>query len=141
MNEYVLELGKKSKDASKKLIKIDTVTKNNFFSILKNNLDKFREKIKEQNQIDIENGEKKGLTKAFLDRLLLTDSRIDGMLESIEIVRNIHGNKDPKIALPGTIRGDYANSTTKNIVHASDCLESAKREISIWFPELECIRN
>ena len=33
MNEYVLELGKKSKDASKKLIKIDTVTKNNFFSI------------------------------------------------------------------------------------------------------------
>lgn len=92
MNEYVLELGKKSKDASKKLIKIDTVTKNNFFSILKNNLDKFREKIKEQNQIDIENGEKKGLTKAFLDRLLLTDSRIDGMLESIEIVRNF---KDP----------------------------------------------
>ncbi|MBN1468563.1 MAG: glutamate-5-semialdehyde dehydrogenase [Fusobacteriaceae bacterium] len=92
MNEYVLELGKKSKDASKKLIKIDTVTKNNFFSILKNNLDKFREKIKEQNQIDIENGENKGLTKAFLDRLLLTDSRIDGMLESIEIVRNF---KDP----------------------------------------------
>lgn len=92
MNEYVLELGKKSKNASKKLIKIDTITKNNFFSILKNNLDKFRDEIKKQNQIDIKNGEKKGLTKAFLDRLLLTDSRIDGMLESIEIVKNF---KDP----------------------------------------------
>ena len=92
MNEYVLELGKKSKNASKKLIKIDTITKNNFFSILKNNLDKFRDEIKKQNQIDIKNGEKKGLTKALLDRLLLTDSRIDGMLESIEIVKNF---KDP----------------------------------------------
>ena len=60
---------------------------------------------------------------------------------AIEIVRNIHGNKDPQKALPGTIRGDFANSTTKNIVHASDCLESAKREVSIWFPELKYIRS
>ena len=59
----------------------------------------------------------------------------------IEIVRNIHGNKDPKKALPGTIRGDFANSTTKNIVHASDCLESAKREVGIWFPEIKYIKN
>lgn len=54
----------------------------------------------------------------------------------VEIIRNINGNKDPRNAEPGTIRGEYANSTTKNIVHASDSIESAEREISIWFPEL-----
>lgn len=53
----------------------------------------------------------------------------------VDIVRWIHGDKDPKKALPGTIRGYYANSTTKNIVHASDSIETAKREIEIWFPE------
>jgi nucleoside-diphosphate kinase len=44
------------------------------------------------------------------------------------------GNKDPRQAIPGTIRGDFANSTTRNIIHASDSSESAKREIQIWFP-------
>lgn len=79
------------------------------------------------------------LVQYFLEGLIFV-MVVEGE-DSIEIVRNIHGNKDPKIALPGTIRGDYANSTTKNIVHASDCLESAKREISIWFPELDYIKN
>lgn len=79
------------------------------------------------------------LVHYFLEGLIFVMA-VEGE-DSIEIVRNIHGNKDPKIALPGTIRGDYANSTTKNIVHASDCLESAEREISIWFPELQYIKN
>lgn len=51
----------------------------------------------------------------------------------IEVVRLMVGNKDPKIALPGTIRGDFANTTTMNLVHASDSIESAEREINIWF--------
>lgn len=51
----------------------------------------------------------------------------------IEIVRLMVGNKDPKIAVPGTIRGDFANTTTMNLVHASDSIESSKREINIWF--------
>lgn len=54
----------------------------------------------------------------------------------VEIVRNINGDKDPRKAKIGTIRGDYANTTTKNIVHASDSIQSAEREINIWFPEL-----
>lgn len=61
--------------------------------------------------------------------------------EAIELVRRIHGHKDPKQALPGTIRGDYSNSITRNIVHASDCKESAEREIDIWFPELGYINH
>lgn len=81
--------------------------------------------------------------KGFYDELI--NYFLEGMIfvmvveseNAIEIVRNIHGHKDPRKALPGTIRGDYANSTTRNIVHASDCQASAKREISIWFPELD----
>ncbi|SHK22473.1 nucleoside diphosphate kinase [Geosporobacter subterraneus DSM 17957] len=55
---------------------------------------------------------------------------------AIEIVRMMNGHKDPKQALPGTIRGDFAHSITKNIIHASDSKETAEREIRIWFPEL-----
>lgn len=55
--------------------------------------------------------------------------------EAIEVIRNMNGDKNFKVALPGTIRGDFANSTTRNIVHASDSREAAEREIRIWFPE------
>ncbi len=51
----------------------------------------------------------------------------------IDTVRTMIGNKDPVIAQPGTIRGDYANNITKNIIHASDGISSAEREIGIWF--------
>lgn len=54
-------------------------------------------------------------------------------ISAIESVRNINGATDPLKALTGSIRGDYAFSKTKNLVHASDSIESAKREISIWF--------
>ncbi|RKD30568.1 nucleoside-diphosphate kinase [Thermohalobacter berrensis] len=53
--------------------------------------------------------------------------------EAIKLVRNINGNKDFTKAIPGTIRGDFASSITKNIVHGSDSVESAKREINVWF--------
>ncbi|MFA5524341.1 MAG: nucleoside-diphosphate kinase [Tissierellales bacterium] len=52
---------------------------------------------------------------------------------AIKLVRNINGKTNPVDAEPGTIRGDYANTMTENIVHASDSPESAEREISIWF--------
>ncbi|CUN67299.1 MAG: nucleoside-diphosphate kinase [Sarcina ventriculi] len=55
---------------------------------------------------------------------------------AISIVRKENGDKDPLKADCATIRGMYANSRTKNLVHASDSLEAAKREISLWFPEV-----
>jgi len=70
---------------------------------------------------------------------ILEDSIMVMVIEGekvIEIVRNMNGHKDPAQAMPGTIRGDYANSITKNIIHASDSVDSAEREIGIWFPEL-----
>jgi nucleoside-diphosphate kinase len=53
----------------------------------------------------------------------------------IKMVRKINGATDPADAETGTIRGQFALSKTENIVHASDSVESAEREIKIWFPE------
>lgn len=36
---------------------------------------------------------------------------------------------------PGSIRGDFAIDVGRNIIHGSDAVESAKREIALWFPE------
>lgn len=52
---------------------------------------------------------------------------------SIKLMRIMVGDKDPLCASPGTIRGDFALETTKNLIHASDSKESAEREIKIWF--------
>lgn len=51
----------------------------------------------------------------------------------IEVMRLMIGNKDPKVAVPGTIRGDFANSITQNIIHGSDSEISAERELKLWF--------
>lgn len=53
----------------------------------------------------------------------------------IEVMRIIIGDKDPVLANPGTLRGDFANTMTENIVHGSDSPESSKRELKLWFPE------
>ena len=45
------------------------------------------------------------------------------------------GATDPLEAAPGTIRGDFARSTRKNLVHASDSRASAEREIAVFFDE------
>ena len=48
----------------------------------------------------------------------------------------MNGKTDCAEAAPGTIRGDYGTLKNRNLVHASDCPESAEREIGIWFPDL-----
>jgi nucleoside-diphosphate kinase len=55
---------------------------------------------------------------------------------AIESFRALAGATDPVKAQPGTIRGDYALRTERNMVHGSDSPESAEREIKIFFPEL-----
>lgn len=53
----------------------------------------------------------------------------------IEVMRLLIGDKDPRKAPPGTLRGDFANTMTENIVHGSDSEESSKRELKLWFSE------
>jgi nucleoside-diphosphate kinase len=59
----------------------------------------------------------------------------------IEGFRKLAGTTDPTTAEPGTIRGDLARDqgtkVVQNIVHGSDSVESATREITIWFSEIK----
>jgi nucleoside-diphosphate kinase len=55
---------------------------------------------------------------------------------TFSLVRKLVGATKVDDAEPGTIRGDFATTTTENLVHASDSHESAAREISLWFPAL-----
>jgi nucleoside-diphosphate kinase len=56
--------------------------------------------------------------------------------EAVAVVRALTGATDGRKAEPGTIRGDLSLSNRENLVHASDSLESAAREIALWFPDL-----
>jgi len=47
--------------------------------------------------------------------------------------RKLMGATKPEDALPGTIRGDFANTIEQNLVHGSDSVENAQAEIKIWF--------
>ena len=54
---------------------------------------------------------------------------------AVAAFRQIAGGTDPvEKAAPGTVRGDLALVTQDNLVHGSDSLESAAREIALWFP-------
>lgn len=54
---------------------------------------------------------------------------------AVAAFRQLAGGTDPvDKAVPGTIRGDLALVTQDNLVHGSDSLESAAREIALWFP-------
>jgi len=58
----------------------------------------------------------------------------------IEGFRSLAGATDPTVALPGTIRGDLGRDwglpVQQNLVHGSDSVDSAAREIGLWFPDL-----
>ncbi len=58
----------------------------------------------------------------------------------IEGFRALAGATDPTVAVPGTIRGDlgrdWGEKVQKNLVHGSDSVDSAAREIALWFPHL-----
>jgi len=56
--------------------------------------------------------------------------------------RDIMGATDPKKAAPGTIRADLASSIEENVVHGSDSVENAAREIAFFFSDVElCART
>ncbi len=56
--------------------------------------------------------------------------------EAVEVVRALNGATDGRKAAPGTIRGDLSLSNRENLGHGSDSVESAQREIALWFPDL-----
>lgn len=71
----------------------------------------------------------------FITRSPLCAIIIEGD-NAIEKIRKLNGATNPSEAKEGTIRRAFATSKSENCVHASDSLESANRELSIWFPEV-----
>jgi nucleoside-diphosphate kinase len=59
----------------------------------------------------------------------------EGPKGTIKRVRRIVGGTDSSKVDKNTIRARFAESTTRNSIHASDSIESAEREISIWFSD------
>jgi nucleoside-diphosphate kinase len=53
--------------------------------------------------------------------------------DAVEAVRNTMGKTNPRDAAPGTIRGDFGLEIGRNLIHGSDSLESAEREVSLFF--------
>lgn len=57
----------------------------------------------------------------------------------VAAARKIIGTTNPLNAEPGTIRGDYGISIGRNLIHASDAVETAQQEIKLWFREEELL--
>ncbi|MFM9036123.1 MAG: nucleoside-diphosphate kinase [Actinomycetota bacterium] len=73
---------------------------------------------------------------AFMSRGPVVALVLEGPENTWEVVRTMMGATNPRNAAPGTIRGDLGILFTENLVHGSDSLESATREIGIFFPNL-----
>ncbi len=72
----------------------------------------------------------------FMSRGPVVAMVVEGPEDTWEVVRGLMGATNPRKAAPGTIRGDLGILFTENLVHGSDSLESATREIGIFFPNL-----
>jgi len=61
---------------------------------------------------------------------------LEGPEDTWKVVRTMMGVTNPRDSAPGTVRGDYGTEVTENLVHGSDSLESAAREVALFFPNL-----
>lgn len=98
----VLEKGKLAKKASYETNLKTTIEKNNALKCIAEQLQLDKEIIQKENEKDIISGKEKGLTPSVLDRILLTDERLNGIIEAIKLV----------ISLPDPL-GEVLESITK----------------------------
>ncbi len=56
---------------------------------------------------------------------------------AVEVIRKTMGATDPAKAEPGTIRADFGSDIERNVVHGSDSMETAEKEIGLFFAEDE----
>jgi glutamate-5-semialdehyde dehydrogenase len=84
--QYMTQLGEQARAASRLMARADTDSKNKALLAMAEAIDARREALAEANRTDMENGRDKGLDDALLDRLELTPTRIDGMIEGLRQV-------------------------------------------------------
>lgn len=89
---YMKEVGVQARSASRILASASTSIKNDALEAIAQEIDQCRDELISANQIDLDNGRRVGLDSALLDRLELSQSRIDGMIEGL---RQVAGLPDP----------------------------------------------
>lgn len=100
-------------------------------------------KMKRMTREEAEELYKEHRGKSFFQKLVdfVTSSPVILMVlegpSAVKVVRHTVGATDPLEAAPGSIRGDFGVNVTKNLIHASDSVESAQREMSIFFRDTE----
>ena len=86
---YMAELGSKARTASRHIAKATTTQKNAALLNIADSINQNREALLDANQQDMAAGKQKGLEAALIDRLELTDARVNGMLEGIKQVAKL----------------------------------------------------
>ena len=81
--DLISNIGKNAKSASRELAKLSTRKKNSILESMAEALENDREFIKQENAKDLDNGYKNSLSSSLLDRLELTDNRINSMINGI----------------------------------------------------------
>ncbi len=86
VEEQVLKIGAAAKAASRELARLSTAEKNTILEAMADELDTQRAFLQQENAKDLAAGTEAGLSSAMLDRLTLTDARIDGMIKGLREV-------------------------------------------------------
>ncbi|WP_339014716.1 nucleoside-diphosphate kinase (plasmid) [Lactococcus garvieae] len=77
----------------------------------------------------------------LIQEYMISGPIVIGTISGTDVIsswRRMMGETRPNLATPGTIRGDFGKApvsgkTIENIVHGSDSIQSAEKEISLWF--------
>ena len=98
MNEMLETLGKHAKEAEVVLRNLDTARKNQILEAVADSLVEHSDELLTANAIDVENGRKNQMPEGLVDRLMLTNDRIQGMTEGL---RQVAAREDPIGEVPG----------------------------------------
>ena len=88
INSLIVELGKKARKASRSLATASSQQKRDALIFAAENIKESTPTILEKNQMDLDLGSSKGLSKALMDRLLLNEARISSMIDGLEAIAN-----------------------------------------------------
>lgn len=142
--EYINQLGINAKNAQNSLASASTALKNEALTVICNALKAHKDEILKANALDLENGKANGMSESLLDRLALSEKRIDDIADSVlEIValpdpvgRIKDGSTRPnglnieKVAVPlGTVAVIYEARPNVTIDAAALCLKSGNTVI------------
>ena len=89
INNYMNRLGAAAKSAAGDLATVSSEVKNNALLYMAEAIDSRRNEILQSNKVDLEKATNKAIGDALIDRLELTDERIDGMISGLKIVASL----------------------------------------------------